>query len=251
MPGQPMEEILASIKRIIAEDAPLSLGPPTLGGEPRRGQEADAEEVLDLDEPAIQRPADPAQAPPGWSTRSAPPAIDPLADPGPDPVFQDAALTVHEPREYFRGQPIAQTPTPEYVTSGQTLAPEPEQSVLPSFPAPVAHEPEPISEHEPMSEADPEPVAPIEPKPAFYPEGLGPAPEPAYESLLSASAEAASRQALAALNTLTIDSRAAPNTLDGLVREMLRPMVKDWLDKNLPPLVEQLVAKEIKRLAGA
>jgi uncharacterized protein len=36
---------------------------------------------------------------------------------------------------------------------------------------------------------------------------------------------------------------------DGVVREMLRPMLKQWLDENLPPIVERLVRAEIQRVA--
>jgi hypothetical protein len=38
-------------------------------------------------------------------------------------------------------------------------------------------------------------------------------------------------------------------TLDDLVREMLRPMLKAWLDDNLPNLVERLVRAEIERVS--
>ena len=38
-------------------------------------------------------------------------------------------------------------------------------------------------------------------------------------------------------------------TLEDLVREMLRPMLKTWLDDNLPGLVERLVRAEIERVA--
>jgi cell pole-organizing protein PopZ len=37
-------------------------------------------------------------------------------------------------------------------------------------------------------------------------------------------------------------------TLEDMVRELLRPLLKDWLDQNLPPLVERLVHSEIERL---
>jgi cell pole-organizing protein PopZ len=37
-------------------------------------------------------------------------------------------------------------------------------------------------------------------------------------------------------------------TLEDLVKEMLRPMVQDWLDKNLPQLVERMVDREVQRL---
>jgi len=40
-------------------------------------------------------------------------------------------------------------------------------------------------------------------------------------------------------------------TLQDLVQEMLRPMLKSWLDDNLPTLVERLVRAEIDRLAGS
>jgi cell pole-organizing protein PopZ len=39
-------------------------------------------------------------------------------------------------------------------------------------------------------------------------------------------------------------------TIDGLVREMLKPMLSDWLDANLPQIVEAMVAKEISRITG-
>ena len=40
-------------------------------------------------------------------------------------------------------------------------------------------------------------------------------------------------------------------TLEDLVREMLRPMLRSWLDDNLPTLVERLVLVEIERIAGS
>lgn len=38
-------------------------------------------------------------------------------------------------------------------------------------------------------------------------------------------------------------------TLEGMVREMLRPMLKTWLDENLPAVVERVVAREVARLS--
>jgi cell pole-organizing protein PopZ len=53
-----------------------------------------------------------------------------------------------------------------------------------------------------------------------------------------------------AFNTLaqTVLVRNA-RTLEDLVREMLRPMLKNWLDENLPSLVERLVRAEIERVS--
>ena len=77
---------------------------------------------------------------------------------------------------------------------------------------------------------------------------LGEAPK--EEALVSGKAAKASKAALAALANVTIDPKAGENTLDGLVREMLRPMLKEWLDANLPELVERVVAREVARIIG-
>ena len=42
--------------------------------------------------------------------------------------------------------------------------------------------------------------------------------------------------------------RSGETSLEGLVRDMLRPMLKDWLDSNLPPIVEAMVDREITRI---
>jgi uncharacterized protein len=44
--------------------------------------------------------------------------------------------------------------------------------------------------------------------------------------------------------------RSGETSLEGMVRELLRPALAEWLDKNLPPLVERLVAAEIARIVG-
>ena len=47
---------------------------------------------------------------------------------------------------------------------------------------------------------------------------------------------------------LTIMSNQS-RTLEDLVKEMLRPMLKGWLDENLPTIVERMVRAEIERVA--
>lgn len=44
--------------------------------------------------------------------------------------------------------------------------------------------------------------------------------------------------------------RSGETSLETLARELLRPALAEWLDKNLPPLVERLVADEIARIVG-
>lgn len=69
------------------------------------------------------------------------------------------------------------------------------------------------------------------------------------KTILSDETASATRHSLAALSALLIRPDDAPsNTLEGLVREMLRPMLREWLDANLPELVEKMVSKEIARL---
>ncbi len=77
-----------------------------------------------------------------------------------------------------------------------------------------------------------------------------PEPQP-DEPLISGSTEGLATSKLSELSGLL--ARGYPgseNTLEGLVREMLRPMLKDWLDTHLPDLVEQMVAREIARISG-
>lgn len=74
--------------------------------------------------------------------------------------------------------------------------------------------------------------------------------------LIADNAASSISESLAALAVMA-EPRAAPQivrsgetSLEGLVREMLRPALAEWLDKNLPPLVEKLVATEIARIVG-
>lgn len=80
--------------------------------------------------------------------------------------------------------------------------------------------------------------------------------EAADERLTTDRAAEAMRQSLAALAMLS-DPPAKPKivrtgetSLEGMVREMLRPMLAQWLDANLPEIVERLVKDEIARIAG-
>lgn len=74
------------------------------------------------------------------------------------------------------------------------------------------------------------------------------------EPLMSATARESLRDNLATLALLAEPGaqpqivRSGETSLEGLVREMLRPMLAEWLDKNLPPMVEDLVRQEIARI---
>ena len=80
--------------------------------------------------------------------------------------------------------------------------------------------------------------------------------EPEDSPLLSANVASSMRESLAALAMLAEPGvppqivRSGETSLEGLTRELLRPALAEWLDKNLPPLVERMVAAEIARIVG-
>lgn len=79
-----------------------------------------------------------------------------------------------------------------------------------------------------------------------------PAPRPGAQGsdthgLLSRNSDAAVSGAFNALAHTILAQNA--RTLEGLVSDMVRPMLKDWLDENLPSLVERLVREEIERVS--
>jgi cell pole-organizing protein PopZ len=89
--------------------------------------------------------------------------------------------------------------------------------------------------------------APATPENASRPAGGHLRTIEAPEPLLSAEATAAVNSAFGALAHTVLVQNA--RTLEDLVKEMLRPMLKTWLDDNLPNLVERLVRSEIERVS--
>jgi hypothetical protein len=190
-----MEEILASIRRIIADD-----------------QEAP--------KAAAPRPAAmPAPAPPPPIAAPAPPP--PAAAPAPDEEDVLELANVAQPVKLTRPLPFDDEP--------------------PEIDFRDIEEPEPAAVEEFVARA-PEPAPP--PFMAPPPEPARPDPD---EALLSRTSHASVGQAFNMLAHTVLTSNA--RTLEDLVREMLRPMLKNWLDDNLPTMVERLVRAEIERVA--
>jgi cell pole-organizing protein PopZ len=114
---------------------------------------------------------------------------------------------------------------------------------------------------EPKSE-EAEPASPPVDVPGRAPNMAEPSPPSSNESSLVAAAVAgAASTAFARLNQAVQESVPAPaasdpgpavgangKTIEELVKEMLRPMLKDWLDRNLPAIVERYVEREVVRL---
>jgi len=99
------------------------------------------------------------------------------------------------------------------------------------------------------------PVATPAPMPIGAPDiAATPAPKPvqrAPEPILSDRAAEATRGPLEALSRMVVKPEVAgSDTLEGMVREMLKPMLREWLDDNLPQIVESMVAREISRITG-
>ncbi|WP_056481211.1 DUF2497 domain-containing protein [Methylobacterium sp. Leaf117] len=186
-----MEEILASIRRIIADDqnAKAEVSPP----QPSVLQ-PENDDVLDLAEVAkpVRRPA-----------------------------------PIEEPEIAFRKEPIEDGQIDFDAISFDDDEPEPEP--LPPIRAAAPVEPPRAAPQPAVREPDPEPV-----------------PTPT-ERLTSAVTDASVAQAFHMLSHTVMSSQA--RTFEDLVQDMLRPMLKGWLDENLPGMVERLVRAEIERVA--
>lgn len=80
------------------------------------------------------------------------------------------------------------------------------------------------------------------------------ADDEAEEVLLDDSKAQSLRHSFSALQTLSEPGvapqivRSGETSLEGLTRDLLKPMLKDWLDNNLPPIVEAMVEREITRI---
>jgi uncharacterized protein len=127
-------------------------------------------------------------------------------------------------------------------------------------PPPVEADPSDDDEAAEVLELD-QPVAPREPEMrAPQPERAQPRPEPRPASFAAAPSDAemlspraaeATRGQLEALSRLIVKPDVAgSDTLEGMVRDMLKPMLSQWLDANLPRIVEAMVAREIARISG-
>ena len=184
-----MEEILASIRRIISED----------------------------DAPAAEAAPAPAPEP------------EPEPAPEPSPALMDATLSMQEPEPAPHEEEEILDLTDRYeAPAAQTIG---DLDVT----APVDPEPEPF----PTAFAEPEPAAPA----------------PVVEdAIVGETAAAASASAFAGLTAAFRQPEPVPTggvgpTIDDLARSLLRPMLKEWLDANLPGIVEAAVKKEVERIS--
>jgi uncharacterized protein len=126
---------------------------------------------------------------------------------------------------------------------GEGASPRPRRGPIRAMPSPPSADQDP-DQDEVLELSDP--IAPAMPDPVPTR-----APAMAKPAILSDTTAQATRGALDALSRLVVKPEPGTDgTLEGLVRDMLRPMLRDWLDANLPAMVETLVAKEISRITN-
>jgi uncharacterized protein len=208
-----MEEILASIRRIIADDDSAKAPPPraTDPVPPRPG--AAAARVPPL-------PARPAQPPPSVARQNEVDAVFGDPDPPRAPAMEKPRSDVLDLTEDMAATAVSE--------AGAFQAADGESDFV--FDS-VAEEP---------------PVAPAPPKPPRRTVSDVPEQKP-EQRLMSSSTSAAVDSAFNSLAHTVLAQNA--RTLEDLVKEMLRPMLKSWLDENLPALVERMVRAEIDRVS--
>ena len=156
-------------------------------------------------------------------------------------------------------QPVPDVPAPK-VAVGPVLEldrsmmlPEPDEGAPGPVPTPPPILMEPVAAM-PSYQTQDLPHDPV-PLPTMAPALLAPMPADAASPLVAPAAAAAAASSVSALmRTLasertTATSRQGP-TIEDLVREEMRPLLKEWLDTHLPPLVERLVRTEIERVVS-
>ena len=100
-----------------------------------------------------------------------------------------------------------------------------------------------VVEDEPEPEPEPEPAEIV---PLHEPE-----PEPAEPLLSDISAQAASESLTGLMGAITSQMHIGPgSTVEDIVRELLRPMLKQWLDANLPDVVDSIVREEVEHVVA-
>jgi uncharacterized protein len=206
-----MEEILASIRRIIADDDAAKSPPP---------------------------PPEPARAPP---VAAAPLRPAPAPAPLPEPAFVPVPAAEPSINETVLDEMLAElnaTPPPAE-DAAEEMASDvldlTEEMATPDLAASGFHT---IDGQSDIVFDDGEPVH-DGPRLQF--------PERGQRSLMSSATSAAVDSAFNSLAHTVLVQNA--RTLEDLVKEMLQPLLKSWLDDNLPGLVERLVRAEIERVS--
>jgi uncharacterized protein len=245
-----MEEILASIRRIIADDEakppvpekPAAVAAPAKSEKqekPAAAAKAPASNEGQTPTPRASQPAPakPPAPPPKPATAAAPP-------PAPAPPAAPVSNSQDDIDALLNG--LDEATSPEEI---RPSAPDADVFDLTDEMAVAAPEPPQPSFQRVEAQDDiefAESVAKTSHRqPAFEPPPLvSTSPQ---QQILSRSTVSAVESAFNTLANTVLSNNA--RTLEDLVKEMLRPMLKSWLDDNLPGLVERIVKAEIERVS--
>jgi len=258
-----MEEILASIRRIIADDEakppvadakpvaaerPAAPPPPAKAEKPAAPAPAPKSAISDIPPSKI------APAPPPKAAAPTPPPAAPAPPPPAPPPAAAASNNQDDIDALLNG--LDEATTEDEIRPAQSEA-EAEVFELtddmavtsappPPPPQPAFHKIEPEDDLEFTESAASRAInrPPAYEPPAFDPPPAAPTPQAA---ILSHSTVSAVESAFNTLAHTVLSNNA--RTLEDLVKEMLRPMLKSWLDDNLPGLVERIVKAEIERVS--
>ena len=221
-----MDEILSSIRQIIADDdAPEAASEAKA---PAESADAGLDDLPSFDAFLAEEDPEPEPAPK--------PEPEPEVAAAPEPPFM-ADLEEEEAEDPLALSLDQVVDEPETEPESD---PEPDESEF-SLPDDVAFVNEDVSD----------PVPPMPAEERKQESNFGTMPDPALsedlaEHLLDSTTQAAASQAFSRLGGMSF---GGAHTVEGVVREMLKPMLKAWLDENLPSMVERLVEREIERVS--
>jgi uncharacterized protein len=241
-----MEEILASIRKFVTDNPPE---------DPRKQRVYKG----DISESVVIPPQQEHQAIPSEPVRSSEPypqasAHEPTLTQQFSAPKQQAqtAHSIFEPDILELSNPITQSPVSQQKTTPDHYAPwtPPSRATAPkmAFDETIMTLTNPLDSAPSQDGKKPEKSTRF----SFKPSSLGEFEDSLVSSqTISASASSLSRLAQASKtapkrSTSFADQRNI--TLDQLVQDLIRPMIKQWIDTHLPSLVEEMVAKEIKRI---
>jgi cell pole-organizing protein PopZ len=239
-----MEEILASIRRIIADDE----------AKPAAAEKPPGPAAVKPEKPAAAAPAAkpvmndiPPSAIPAAQAAAAKVATPPLK-PAPPPVTPPAAAPKPAASNSQDDIDALLSGLDEATSPSEVRPPLPDGDVfeltdemaLPEPPPPSFNKVGPKDNLE-LGETAAAKAGHRQPPPLETPA----APQP--QQILSHSTVSAVESAFNTLANTVLSNNA--RTLEDLVKEMLRPMLKSWLDDNLPGLVERIVKAEIERVS--
>jgi uncharacterized protein len=190
-----MEEILASIRRIISED---DAAPAATTAAPEAAH-AFEDDVLELSEPVNELPETVSS---DFDFDALPTEYEPPVHAEPEAVYEE-----------IRVEDRWSDPEPEVAPVRQAYQPPPPMPVQPAYQPPISHAPDHGLVSEPVATIAADVFSQLSPSKVF-PEAF-----------------------------------ASGNSVEALVVAMLRPMLKEWLDANLPRIVEDKVETEVARIA--